>query len=586
MDMMTDEQKKIVEYTKGLFVVGAIPGSGKTTTLLNKVKYVITKKRFSPSEILLLTFSKSAAKTMSDKLSVDGIKGVKVRTIHGLANEILTVEKSRFVDSRQTTIYTDKEISLGLDYVTSNMRNKYSKTKVKGILNGDITNFSQHSIEADIVKRFESFVKKSHGTTYGLMLKDFLALFEDGKIDSHFRHYRLIMVDEAQDINPIQYQIIYNISKILNTYNNSDGCFGLIGDPDQRIYGWRGVDDTFSKIIHDRSFNGRDCEVFALSKNFRSREKIFKSALEISGGNDFFFASSIDWCVDKKDSVGDIFIIEADNVFDQVSSCLRWNKDILVLSRTNAVAEKFYEEAKEKDLPVELYGKDVSFWGKDVYAAMWLSLFRLVLDPYDKISFCVAAPALGIDRKNVVREIDNLSVSHFATDGMGAFEAFKKIRGIHEEFKPCININSQLCLIIDIFSSKLDVDVDIVENMRSCAHIISDFCEFYGIETVPQLFQFLSEENSSQSPKETTGLIKVMTAHSAKGMEADAVFILGANDNEFPLRRGDQDEEMRLLYVAMTRAVKQLYLVKYTDELSSFLLNSQTIRGLCETDMC
>ena len=603
-DGLNEKQQQSVtlsEDINALILAGA--GSGKTRVLTHRIHYLVSEKNYYADDILAVTFTNKAANEMKERLS-DLLRQPVGRmwfgTFHSIAHRLLrahAIEASltptfQILDSQdQHRIVKRLMKENGID------ETKFPIKKVQWFINQQKDEgISPHEIDAGYnffvkqsAKVFDLYEKHCQANDLvdfaGLLMKSYELLKNNQNLLEHYQNkFKHILVDEFQDTNRIQYQFI----KILHNESNHIFC---VGDDDQSIYGWRGARiENIQKIENDF----RPIEIIKLEQNYRSTGNILSASNALIANNQNRLEKSL-WTSSGDGDLINVFNArteteEAQYVVREIQS--QFNQGInlnecAILYRSNIQSRVFQQSLRTHNIDYKVYGDVRFFERKEIKDAM--GYIRLIENTSDNIAFerIVNFPTRGIGLKTIeeirshaIQNNTNLFQSAIAIlDNLPAraANALKAFIDLIEE----INDNTKNLIL----SEKVD---SILIQSGLMGHYSKDKTNKAGTsrefleELVSDAAQYVHEEENEMN--ETQGFIaqntldssgdsnpihkdcvQLMTVHSAKGLEFPVVFLTGLEENLFPSSQSlDEphlmDEERRLCYVGMTRAMSSLTL--------------------------
>jgi len=585
-----------------LVIAGA--GSGKTRVLIQRILWLIEDNDFSPYSILAVTFTNKAAKEIKTRLSSSlniSIESMWVGTFHGVCYRILranyqkaSLPKSFQVIDTDDQVRIIKRIMKEQEIDNSQILPKQvawfiNKKKDQSIRSNKIKDDDFISIQYNkIYKLYEEYCNSSGLVDFGEIILRTLELLKKNKEVQLYYHnlFRVILIDEFQDTNTIQYELI----KTMSSKNTS---MFVVGDDDQSIYGWRGAKvENIKKFQKD--FN--DIKVFRLEQNYRSTGNILFAANSVILNNKSRMGKNL-WTEDKSGDPIKIFsanneIGEATFAIETIENHISENfkrNEIAILYRSNAQSRVFEEKLIAKGIPYKIYGGFKFFERaeiKDVIAYMRLSVSNKDDNSFERV---VNMPSRGIGEKtkSLLRDFsksENLSLYESIPLASEKNIFSKKAKDSLLEFYNLINtINSilqkdelpdQIKEIIKIIEIKEMYEKNKTEQARSkienLDELVSAAQEFLNEdidadETILEAFlTHTSLESGEGQGNDWDECVQLMTLHSSKGLEFPIVFLVGLEENLFPsrmsLEEDNLEEERRLCYVGITRARKKLYI--------------------------
>ncbi|MBQ3411904.1 MAG: UvrD-helicase domain-containing protein [Oscillospiraceae bacterium] len=585
------QQERAVMTVDGPFLLLAVPGSGKTTTLLNRLGYMTLQKGIAADTILCISFTIAAADEMRSRFASEFgdelASQIDFRTINSLAVSILSEyckkkktplpalvdkKKSRQVIRRILGKYLDRKI-YDKDIVDVMTRMSYAKNR----LTEEEEQKNYYVIEDvnafDFIKEYREGIQDSSGTRI-IDFDDQLCyaktiLEKHSDILEYFqKKYRYICLDEAQDTSKIQFEIINLIS------SDHKNLF-MVGDDDQSIYGFRGA---YPQEIYSFRVNYPNPTIKYLENNYRSFREITNIADSFIADTRVFPKT----IHSVKGEGGAVNLININNWKDQfpwVTDYIRNNTDksIGILYRENSSAIPLVALCKRAGIPFTLLG------GNEFFFESWpvLNIFdalRMVKNPYDVQLFKKTAKTFfsGIEEKKRDYWIPRLIREKHMTMFEAVYDQYKMYGG--SEY-------NKASRYYRVFSRVSD-------NAAECLRILknSDYDYAFGGDLFFDTLLYLAEEgqtigeymNSIEQFKEYLSAkidnnrnVCLSTIHSAKGLEFDVVVLVDAIEGMFPstheVDSSDYDEEKRIFYVGLTRAKQELNVFNIKDIASPFV---------------
>lgn len=607
---LNDAQKEAVDILEGPLLILAGAGSGKTKTLTHRIANLITHG-VQPQRILAVTFTNKAAREMRERLwslvqasEKNGVEPPRsfmpyMGTFHGIAVKILRIEAEAMGLDRNFVIYdTDDQVSLirrilkDLKYTTDKQLKPKSiqsiisaeKNKGNGPEEYKASAFypNQQKI-AKIFERYEVEKNKAGALDFDDLLLKELELFQKypeirKKWQEKFQH---ILIDEYQDTNTVQYQIV---KLLVNAKKNI--C--VVGDDWQSIYSWRGAD--FTNILHfERDFPG--AKVIKLEQNYRSTGNILEASQKIIRENKTRTDKTLFTDAGKGEPV-DIESLPDENAEANFVALKILNMqkkypdfaDFAVLYRTNAQSYAFEKAFMSMQIPYKIVGGVRFYDRKEIKDA--LAILRLILNQRDKVSLSRVLQNVlsGIGEASlnkIIEALDSLNdekpllnpdlpdVLKSARAKNSFLRLANFVRKVGENENPG-EIVKKVVTYFD-FKTLTDDGTPAAEDRMRNLEVLETNASAYT-----ELEDFLADASLMSSADEASdkNSVTLMTMHSAKGLEFPVVFMVGMEEGLFPSSRACEDEagleeERRLAYVGMTRAMQRLFLT-YANSRYSF----------------
>ena len=598
------QQLKAVQTVNKPVLVFAGAGSGKTRVLTYKVWHLIKEKLFKPEEILALTFTNKAASEMKSRIQESiSCEGVNVGTFHSIGARMLRMHISALDEEYNSsfTIYDTSDQKAVIKEVVENLNLSEFKELNVSFLKAQIDKFKNDNISIDKVeseaqtfedeKIFEVYraycdrLKSNNALDFNdLLLLPIRLLKENAKIlNLYQKTWKYVLVDEFQDTNSPQFEIV---SLLASKHKN----ITVVGDDDQSIYGWRGANidniltnfqETFAKNIEIK-----------LEKNYRSTQRILDGAWSVVSNNKNRAEKKLEATRGKGDKISLISTgsdeEESNAICDSIKSEIKLNKntfkDFAVLYRTNAQSRSIEQAMVKEGLPYNIVGGTKFYDRKEIKDV--LAYLTLVANNNDDIALkrIINFPVRGIGEKSI-----NIFVDLAAKKKISLFKSLEfgrdlKLRGKQqdsiENFYNSIKKFSNLLETLDpkeLMRTLLEefnienyyknnpAEQDRYDNIQELKASVDKFSDQIG-GNLKDFLQEISLFTDIDEWDDKENSITLMTVHAAKGLEFPTVFVSGLEQGLFPLVRIDDgpdqmEEERRLFYVAVTRAMNQVYLL-------------------------
>jgi len=616
--ILNETQKQVITHVDGPVMVLAGAGSGKTRTLVSRVIYLLEEKKISPYKVLAMTFSNKAAREMKERIATEvdfDIGTLQITTFHSFCARLLRNESEYIGLSKNFTIYDDSESKTVVKSIlkrrgvnpkdVSPFEVMYYIDDLKN--NGYYLGGSHHAENVNpeddffsIFKEYETELHKANAIDFGGLLTGVLELFEKHpKVLEHYRNkYSYVLVDEYQDTNRVQFEIVRKLSE-----QHRNIC--VVGDEDQSIYSWRGAD---IRNIMDFEKVFKDVKIFKLEQNYRSSGIIIEAAAAVISRNRMRKGKTM-WTANSKGDAVDIIECadeknEADFVVKEL--CELKDKDVLlkdtaIFYRTNSQSRVIEDHLRRQGIPYRIVG-GIKFYERKEIKDL-IAYLRLIVNEKDSLAFSriINIPTRGIGA-TTLRKLEDISVKNqnslwetvveLVNNSEKYFELklSARIKSALDEFVHLIEeakywdksgvapskvyekVLHSSGYIEHLKTQKDYESLNRIENLDELLNAISDYEE---TSLNPNIVSFLEtinldsnhEENSLINENLLSGEVSLMTVHGAKGLEFNYVFVMGAEENLFPSYRSVEEaengleEERRLFYVAMTRAMKKLYIL-------------------------
>lgn len=624
---LNEQQQLAVKQVDGPIMVLAGAGSGKTRVLTYRIAYMLAKN-VNPYRILALTFTNKAAAEMRARIvslvGGDVAKAVTMGTFHSVFYRILRAEADKLGYSHNLTVYdTDDSKSLiknivkdmNLDpkvYAPNYVLNRISMAKSSLLSakeyaeNSDITSADSAAgkpLIHQIFERYNARLRNADAMDFDDLLYYMNVLLRDfpDMLYKYQNRYNYILVDEYQDTNFAQYLIVKKLSAL-----NQNIC--VVGDDAQSIYGFRGAD--IQNILNFR----RDypaAQIYKLEKNYRSTQNIVNAANAIIKNNKDQMPKDV-WTdneegakitVIRSNSDNDEAFAVASAIFETKMNEHANNGQFAILYRTNVQSRTLEEALVKRNIPYKIFG-GLSFYKRKEIKDI-LAYFRVTINHYDEESLrrIINYPMRGLGDTTISRIATTAQEqnAHFwdvvnepqkyALPVSGAVmnklvEFADMIKGFTAQLstEDAYELGKQIAIksgIAKVLKENTD-EKERVDHLEELLDSMKGFTEKEPESSIdertgemienyfPSLDHFMESiallsDDEENSAEEDADRVKLMTIHSAKGLEFDYVFITGLEENLFPSSmcansRQEMEEERRLFYVALTRARKKVTL--------------------------
>jgi DNA helicase-2/ATP-dependent DNA helicase PcrA len=603
LEGLNASQREAVVNTEGPVLVLAGAGTGKTRAITYRVAYLIAQG-VPPQSILAVTFTNKAAGVMKDRLtsllSASGRNAmdVWVSTFHSFCARLIRREAAALGLPRDFAIYDDDDQNAAVkralqqtglkseDYPPRSVRAQISHAKNHGITPADMeaqAADSRDEARKDVAKLFRAYedtLRKAASLDFDDLLLRAVDLLKDNPAirAAWSSRFQYIMVDEFQDTNRAQEELV---RLLVGTRKNI--C--VVGDEDQSIYGWRGAQAGNLKRFVE-FFPGT--KVIRLEDNYRSTQTILDAAAAVVKNNTDRLGKTLKSSLGAGDllaffEAADSFA-EAEYVVGQIAPVLRDDSDarVAVLYRTGAQSRSFEEILRRYNIRYRVVGGFSFYERAEVRNA--LAYVRLIFHPEDDVALLrvLNVPPRGIGAVSIAAleaRAKETSQSLWGVIQSGEFASGKKFSGALSAFRKLVEDLQEHCkdltpalLIEGVLNRSGYLDwveqqdnlehTSRAENLRELSNAMAEATE-QG-QTLEDILDNAALVADSDGYDESIP-VSLMTLHSAKGLEFDAVFLAGLEEGLLPHSRAinsnaEIEEERRLFYVGMTRAKKRLVL--------------------------
>lgn len=608
LEGLNKQQREAAETLKGNIVIIAGAGSGKTRTITYRIAHMVKECGIDPNSILALTFTNKAANEMKERIEklVGGDTPVSATTFHSFAYKFLKKFPNKIGYKKNFTIADDEDQKEIIKKIIKNIPNLYEildTKRVKKLINkakesGYYTkkqaqNYYEKRYEAmgesvinqlcDIFEEYNKTLKESNTMDFSdliINLRNILLVPEI--LEMVQKRFKYFIVDEYQDTNLTQGQIV-------DLMSSKEGNLCVVGDPDQSIYKFRGAQIS---IINDFAKNHRNTKIIKLEENYRSTPQILEAANVVISNNPQNYDKKL-WTSKKSGDKIRLISLDseeeegkyiADTIMENVEKGKYGYKDFTVLYRANFQSRAIEQKLLKAKIPYRIFGGIEFFQRKEIKDV--LSFLKVFVNPYDKISFIRICKCMkiGIGDK-AVEKIESFAKKN-NLDFVEVLKYSKSIKGItqkakdflwkcNELFEEAEQFDETPGEILEFFYIKSGYsdflnDDEEWERKENVNELISSFATAFREEPDLSFEEYLNEVamySSADRRENDDNFVSLMTVHKSKGLEFSYVFVTGVEEGLFPMKtkgygpiseNSDIEEERRLFYVAMTRAMNKL----------------------------
>ncbi|MCK4260410.1 MAG: DNA helicase PcrA [Halanaerobiales bacterium] len=602
---LNPEQAQAVQHIDGPLLLLAGAGSGKTRVLTHRIAYLIQQGIY-PYNILSVTFTNKAANEMKERvkrLLGQGGEGLWLGTFHSICLRILRREIEKLGYKSNFVIYDTADQLTAIRQILKKLNIDDKRFKPRAIqsfissakneLIGPDAYANQvgdymEKIVSDVYGPYQDLLKVNNALDFDDLIGLTVKLFRENELVKEYyqRRFRYILVDEYQDTNHAQYVLVNLLAE-----DHRNLC--VVGDPDQSIYGFRGAD-----IRNILSFeeDHPDATVIKLEQNYRSTQRILDAAHHVIVKNTNRKEKRLR--PTEENGVGEyinLFKASSDReegqfIVHQILELRRKEHNYLdcaILYRTNAQSRVLEDALMRNRVPYKVVG-GLKFYDrmeiKDI-----LAYLRLIYNPADDVAFTriINRPRRGIGATSVERLTEfalhhGLSlyeaagkVNHILTirgkakSGLAKFyEMMERLRGLSEEAKVTDLTKEMLDKTGYLRELELEGTIEAqtrIENIQELFSVMEETIKGGQGYTVGSFLEEIALVTDLDSVDQGDDAVLLMTLHTVKGLEFPVVFLSGLEENIFPHTRSMEDEdaleeERRLCYVGITRAMKKLYM--------------------------
>ena len=595
LEGLNQAQKEAVLHTEGPLLVLAGAGAGKTRVITHRILEIV-RKGTHPSAILAVTFTNKAAKEMRERaralLSDSPELSFPIReydvplitTFHSLGLFIIKENAKRLGLPRNPTIYDRgdsikaikeamKDVGISSEeFEPRALLSKISREKGNGI---SATAYSDavgniQDVVSRVWERYDALLTQDKALDFDdLLLRAALLLEHDEQLRKQYHErFHYLLIDEYQDTNRVQNKIAEYL-----TGSNRNVC--AVGDIDQNIYSWRGA-ELKNILSFEKRFAG--ARVIMLEENYRSTQSILSAANEIISKNQFRAEKNL---FTKNGEGGKLSVYMAYDETDEAGFIARKTKELLaegvrprevaVLFRANFQSRALEEAFLNADIPYQVLGTKF-FERKEVRDLLSFVHLALAPDSGADLKRVANVPPRGLGKVTLLSMLSGRESELKGKVAEKVSEFRRLIQRMNEKAKqaPASEVVTYVLKESGLERNLKEGDAEDIERLQNCYELVSLALRYDSLEAPLGLEKLLEDAALSTDQdelKEDRDAVRLMTVHASKGLEFPYVFIAGLEEGLFPYERDGEnksgeeaEEERRLFYVALTRAMKKVYL--------------------------
>ena len=608
VDGLNPRQHEAVVHGDGAILILAGPGSGKTRVITHRIAYLVRQQRVAPWRILAVTFTNKAAREMRERMGRllgDDAANVHMGTFHAMCARFLRADGKAIGISADFVIYDDADqvavMKRVLEEIHVDPRRFSPRSVLSAISNAKSEMIAPEQFAATARNYFDEVVARAYvrydqslraasALDFDDLLNEAVRLLQESPeaLEKYAGRYRHVLVDEFQDTSPAQYLLARLLASV-------HGNITVVGDPDQSIYSWRAA-DVRNVGYFERDFPG--CKTYLLEQNYRSTPAILAAADAV-----------IEKSADRKPralwterTAGELITTydayndeeEAEVVATEVSGLVnagRKHGDIAIMYRTNAMSRSLEEALVRHRVPYRLIG-GVRFYQRREIKDL-IAYVRLIHNRLDEASLfrVINVPGRGIGDRSIQRLQEHARSSGISTwDACDAVAHGPGVPGVSGRSLSAIRTfvdmldglreqrAESLPKLLDAVVSATgytrylqDVERESEERMENVLQLRAVMSQYEEVGSdqgdLATFLQDVSLVADVDEMKEGVDAVTLITLHTAKGLEFPVVFIVGMEEGVLPHMRSFDDprqmeEERRLAYVGITRAMDLLYLTR------------------------
>ena len=601
---LNDKQKEAVLATEGPCLVIAGAGSGKTKVLTHKIAYLLSEKNVKPWNILSITFTNKAANEMKqrvEKLVGEASQEMWLGTFHSICVRILR----RFIDrigfdttflifdsTDQRTLVKECIKSIGLDdklftdrsvlSEISNGKNDMLEPKAYQVkYNGD---FRKEKI-GEVYELYQKKLKENNALDFDDIINYTIKILTENPdvLEYYTEKFKYVLVDEYQDTNKAQFMLV---SILASKYGN----ITVVGDNDQGIYSFRGADIT-NILNFEKDFPGS--KIVKLEQNYRCTGNILKAANAVIKNNENKYDKKL-WTENEEGKLPCIY--KAEDEYDEASyivkqiNMLKMEEylklsDFVILYRMNSQSRAIEDIFRRENIPYKIIGGLKFYERKEIKDI--IAYLRLIFNTSDNLSLkrIINEPKRGIGKTSldniqdisdktgksmyeIIKYAEQYELNRVKANSIQFVEVIEDLRKqvnqipISELIKLTLNKTGY----VKALENENTIEAESrIQNLEEFLTVAIEFEEQMAENTLAEFLESISLTSDIDNMEESEDTVTLMTLHSVKGLEFPVVFLVGMEEGIFPGYKSigeikELEEERRLFYVGITRAMQYLYL--------------------------
>ena len=621
LNELNEPQREAVTTIEGPVMVIAGAGSGKTRALTYRVAYMI-QEGIDPFSIMALTFTNKAAREMKERITqlvnASDARNVWMGTFHSIFARILRIEAEKIGFTSNFTIYDTDDSKALINQILKDLQLDTKIYPAKSVLSRissaksslyspddyakdpeiqEADRKANKPLIAQLFKLYNDRMHRANAMDFDDILYYTNVLLRDNPevLYKYQNHFKYILVDEYQDTNYAQYLIVRRLAALFENI-----C--VVGDDAQSIYAFRGA--NIQNILNFKN-DYPDYKLIRLEQNYRSTQNIVNASNSVIAHNKDQIKKKV-WSdkevgerisLIKANSDTEEGTLVANSIFGYKMSRQLANKDFAILYRTNAQSRSMEEALRKQNIPYKIYG-GLSFYDRKEIKDL-LAYFRIVINPEDEQALLriINYPTRGIGKTTIDRLIVsadehkasiwrciannvfpadfNMGTINKIRDFVIMIKSFQSLQEKMNAFELAKHITNSIGLIKVLKEDDSPEGESRVENVEELLNAIMEFSDKQVDETTGEaarvdLVQFMEDvalltDSEMKKEEENPDYVSLMTIHAAKGLEFSYVYVVGMEENLFPgvmslNTREELEEERRLFYVAVTRAMTKLTL--------------------------
>lgn len=586
LNNLNSKQQEAVETTEGPVLILAGAGSGKTRALTYRVAYLVLEKKIPPENILAVTFTNKAAKEMTSRIEKQLNKSTGAQrlflpwlgTFHSICVKILRreLEKTTGMNSN-FTIYDQSDSLNAIKQAMKDLdisEKQYNPRAIRSFISsakGELINYEDYKkyafehfqeIVAKVYVKYQGILNRANALDFDDLLMKTVEILENNPsiLEKYQRRFKYILIDEYQDTNHAQYKLV----KLLAALNRN---IFVIGDDWQSIYSFRGA--KFQNIL-DFQKDYPDAKIIYLEENYRSTNPIIEAAQTVIKNNEVRSDKNL---FTRKQTGAPVCVVaaedkykEVDFILDEITSLKlgegRRYDDFAILYRTNAQSRIFEEVLIKRGVPYRIYGAIKFYERKEIKDV--IAYLNYLQNENDQVSLSriINTPTRGIGEKTFAKII---SAPEEALE-IPKYKAFVKMIDSIKNSISSLRPDQIIETVISKSGYRDLINDGTIEGQSRLENVEELKVAASSYESLSDFLQSVALVSDIDNLGEEGEVLTLMTVHLSKGLEFPVVFVSGLEEGLFPHIQSTDDqlnleEERRLFYVAMTRAMERLYIL-------------------------
>jgi DNA helicase-2/ATP-dependent DNA helicase PcrA len=607
LDDLNEVQRRAVSHGNGAVLILAGPGSGKTRVITHRIAYLVREERIAPWRILAVTFTNKAAREMRERcaeLLGDDAASLHLGTFHSMCARWLRADGAAIGIDPKFVIYDDADQLALMKRIVEELRLDSRRFSPRALLSAISSAKNEmvgpdayaatvktypEEVVAKAYRRYNERLRASSALDFDDLLLEAVRLFEDSPeaLQKYAGRYRHVLVDEFQDTNAAQYALARQLASV-------HGNITVVGDPDQSIYSWRAA-DIRNVAYFERDFP--DCTIYLLEQNYRSTRAVLAAADAVIGRNPDRKPRTL-WT--ERDG-GDLITTydaysdeeEGETIAGEINGLTNAGRalsDIAIMYRTNAQSRAIEDALVRRRIPYRIIG-GVRFYQRKEIKDL-LAYLRVVHNPRDEASMTriINVPPRGIGQTSLQRLRDHAAAMQVSLWEACVAAGQGSVPGVQGRAASAIGTFTEIIAGISLVADgplagvldktlattgymkylqdSLQETEERLENVLQLRSLMEQYEDVGGEQS--DLAAFLTDVAlvaDVDELQEGRDAVTLITLHAAKGLEFPVVFMAGMEEGILPHIRSFDDprqmeEERRLAYVGITRAMDLLYLTR------------------------